>query len=105
MQNTLEVETVNPKLERIANILRFVGWSSFCVQIALGAASVLMLSSLLQQLLLVHFLAKPNTRNRWDVLSLRERSQFHSFSRFSSKSGAGFLGRMLWLVLCRGVRI
>jgi Protein of unknown function (DUF3611) len=43
MQSTLEVNTVNPNLERIANILRFVGWGSLCVQLALGAASVLML--------------------------------------------------------------
>ncbi|MFL9449620.1 DUF3611 family protein [Tolypothrix bouteillei VB521301_2] len=42
MQNTLEDNTVHPKLEKIANILRLVGWTSLCAQLALGAAAGLM---------------------------------------------------------------
>lgn len=43
MQSTLEENTVHPKLERISNILRFVGWASLWVQAGFGAASILML--------------------------------------------------------------
>ncbi|MBW4511532.1 MAG: DUF3611 family protein [Scytonematopsis contorta HA4267-MV1] len=43
MESTLGVKTVNPNLEKIANILRFVGWGSLWVQLALGAASVIMI--------------------------------------------------------------
>jgi Protein of unknown function (DUF3611) len=43
MQSTLEENIVHPKLERIANILGFVGWSSLWVQAGFGAASILML--------------------------------------------------------------
>jgi Protein of unknown function (DUF3611) len=43
MQSTLETNTANPKLERIANILRFTGWATVWLQLGLGAASVLML--------------------------------------------------------------
>ncbi|MBF2009068.1 DUF3611 family protein [Chlorogloeopsis fritschii PCC 9212] len=43
MQAQSEVHTVNPKLERIANILRLVSWVSLWLQLGLGAASVLML--------------------------------------------------------------
>lgn len=43
MQSTLQSNTINPDLERIANILRFAGWVSLWVQIGFGAASALML--------------------------------------------------------------
>ncbi|PMB08273.1 hypothetical protein CEN49_10415 [Fischerella thermalis CCMEE 5273] len=43
MQAQSEVYTLNPKIERIANILRLVGWVSFWLQLGLGAASALML--------------------------------------------------------------
>ncbi|MFQ4141793.1 DUF3611 family protein [Chlorogloeopsis sp. ULAP02] len=43
MQAQPEVQTLNTKLERIANILRFVSWVSLWLQLGLGAASVLML--------------------------------------------------------------
>ncbi len=43
MESTLETNIVHPKLERIANILRFVGWSSLWVQVGFGAAAILML--------------------------------------------------------------
>ncbi len=38
-----EANAVHPKLQRIANILRFVGWASLWLQVGLGAASALML--------------------------------------------------------------
>jgi hypothetical protein len=43
MQTQSEVHTLNPKIERIANILRLVGWVSLWLQLGLGATSVLML--------------------------------------------------------------
>ncbi len=42
MQAQSEVQTLNPKLERIANILRLVSWVSLWLQLGLGAASTLM---------------------------------------------------------------
>lgn len=42
MQTTSTPE-INPKQERIANILRLGGWASFWLQLALGAACVLLL--------------------------------------------------------------
>ncbi|MCX7593751.1 MAG: DUF3611 family protein [Fischerella sp.] len=38
-----KIQTVNPKIERIANILRLIGWVSFWLQAGLGVASALML--------------------------------------------------------------
>jgi hypothetical protein len=43
MENTLETNAVNHDLERIAVILRIVGWSSLWVQLGFGAASGLLL--------------------------------------------------------------
>jgi hypothetical protein len=41
MQTQSEVHTLNPKMERIANILRLVGWVSLWLQLGLGATSAL----------------------------------------------------------------
>ena len=43
MQTPSEVSPVNLKLERTANLLRFIGWGSLGLQVGLGAASLLML--------------------------------------------------------------
>ncbi|NMG07599.1 DUF3611 family protein [Brasilonema sp. UFV-L1] len=43
MQIQSEEGTFNPKIERIANILRLVGWVSFWLELGLGAAASLML--------------------------------------------------------------
>lgn len=40
---TTATPTLNPKLEKISNILRFSGWGSFWAQLALGAACGLLL--------------------------------------------------------------
>lgn len=42
MQTQSEERTLNPKLERIANLLRLVGWVSLWLQLGLGAAAGLM---------------------------------------------------------------
>ncbi|ARV58778.1 hypothetical protein BZZ01_09115 [Nostocales cyanobacterium HT-58-2] len=43
MQTQAEERILNPKLERVANVLRLVGWVSFWLQLGLGAAASLML--------------------------------------------------------------
>ncbi|MGF1675463.1 MAG: DUF3611 family protein [Rivularia sp. (in: cyanobacteria)] len=40
---TTPTPTINPKLERISNILRLSGWASFWLQLGLGAACSLMI--------------------------------------------------------------
>lgn len=42
MQTQAEEQILNPKVERIANILRLIGWVSFWLQLGIGAASSLM---------------------------------------------------------------
>lgn len=43
MQTQSEVSTLNPKKERVINVLRLVGWVSLWLQVGLGATSFLLL--------------------------------------------------------------